>query len=438
MEACKFTVIVPVHNSEKYLYECLKSLSMQTYSDFEALIIDDYSKDRTISIVKSFSEKDARFILMEDSNGSYGHKINLGFENAKGDYVCILESDDLYELDTLESFAAIIDVFHPDYVDGNYTEIKSVKQETDKKKVVKFDSSDLYEHLSIGDENLLVLDCFCSAIWSGAYNKQFVLQNMIKLNESEGASYQDLSFKFIVACCARKSYHLRNCLYKYRVDNNMSSSVDNSKIFAIQGEFEFLYNQLKLRNLINNNDIMRSFFIRKYNGSYLWNVYRLGISGAKKFCCELRKELLRDYGQIATLGICDCISNDVYNLYGDIDMKELSGRKTSGGGEAEENLFYDFINCNDFVIFGCGKWGQRFFSELNEEQKTNILAFSDNDSTKWNGFLYKRLVLNPSDAYKNFPKASYIVAVKTDAEDILQQLIENGIEKKKIYLLKQF
>ena len=59
--------------------------------------------------------------IINDPNTSYGHKVNRGIEEAKGKYISVLESDDMYELDMLEKLYSVIEQYQVDFVNGNYT-----------------------------------------------------------------------------------------------------------------------------------------------------------------------------------------------------------------------------------------------------------------------------------------------------------------------------
>ena len=96
------TVIVTVHNAEKYLRECLDSVIGQTFSDIEILCMDGGSTDASPRILKEYAAKDNRVCIINDPNTSYGHKVNEGIRQAKGKYVSVLESDDMYDPDMLQ------------------------------------------------------------------------------------------------------------------------------------------------------------------------------------------------------------------------------------------------------------------------------------------------------------------------------------------------
>ena len=208
----KFTIIIPTHNSEEYLKECLDSIHNQTYGDYEVLCIDD-SQDSTVQIYKEYAKRDLRFKLIQDGNGSYGHKINVGIENAQGEYICILESDDYYSEDALEAFAKVINEYDPDFVDGDFERFCSIDKKKISFRMHKYDYPSMYNNLQLGDANFRALWYRTSAIWSGAYKKNFLKEQNIKLNESPGASYQDTSFNFLTHIFAFSTYHIDKVQY---------------------------------------------------------------------------------------------------------------------------------------------------------------------------------------------------------------------------------
>lgn len=97
------SIIVPVYNGEKYLSECLESIRVQTFSDFEVLIIDDGSDDNSASIAEEFSKKDDRFKLTKIYRGGVANARNRGLELSKGEYIGFIDCDDTVEPEYLET-----------------------------------------------------------------------------------------------------------------------------------------------------------------------------------------------------------------------------------------------------------------------------------------------------------------------------------------------
>lgn len=118
MQNIKITVLVAIYNAEKYLHQCLESLRQQTLKECEFLCVDDCSTDSSVSIVKSFVETDSRFKLMHTPvNSGQAVARNLGLACATGEYVTMLDADDWFAADTLESaYKVALDNDFPDTV----------------------------------------------------------------------------------------------------------------------------------------------------------------------------------------------------------------------------------------------------------------------------------------------------------------------------------
>lgn len=97
----KISIIIPVYNVEKYIEKCLKSIQSQSYSNFEALIIDDGSPDQSITLAKALVKDDPRFIFLEKENGGQSSARNMGLDNTSGEYIAFIDPDDYVEANYL-------------------------------------------------------------------------------------------------------------------------------------------------------------------------------------------------------------------------------------------------------------------------------------------------------------------------------------------------
>lgn len=100
----KISIIIPVFNHEKFIYQCLESIKKQTFKDWEAIIINDGSTDKSKLIIENFIKNDNRFILINQKNeGIYNlHKTyNKALKISRGDFIAILEGDDFWPIDKL-------------------------------------------------------------------------------------------------------------------------------------------------------------------------------------------------------------------------------------------------------------------------------------------------------------------------------------------------
>lgn len=100
------SIITPTYNSEKYLEACIQSIFNQSYKDYEHIIVDGASSDRTIEIIKNYEHQYNLRYISEKDQGMYD-AITKGFNMAKGDILCWLNSDDMYMPWTLELIARI-------------------------------------------------------------------------------------------------------------------------------------------------------------------------------------------------------------------------------------------------------------------------------------------------------------------------------------------
>lgn len=96
------SIVVPVYNAEQHLDECINTIIHQTLKNIEILLIDDGSEDGSLSICRAYAEQDKRVRVIHQENcGAYAAR-NLGIQQAQGDYILFLDSDDFFELDLCE------------------------------------------------------------------------------------------------------------------------------------------------------------------------------------------------------------------------------------------------------------------------------------------------------------------------------------------------
>lgn len=127
-----FTIVIPTYNHGHFIRKCLESVLNQTYTHWEIIVVNNYSEDNTVEVVKSFS--DSRIRLVNFSNeGIIAASRNRGIELANGDWICFLDSDDLFCPNKLEELLGSVmtsDVIYHDldmYSDSRLIWKKKVK-----------------------------------------------------------------------------------------------------------------------------------------------------------------------------------------------------------------------------------------------------------------------------------------------------------------------
>lgn len=231
------SVIIPVYNVEMYVEKCMRSLLSQTYKNFEALIVDDGSPDDSIKIAKEIVGEDSRFIFFEQNNGGQGAARNLALDNAKGEFIAFLDSDDYYEHEMLAvavkklSEDSSVDVlsFGINYVDEQG---RILRTRSERSAIV-----------TTRHDILLLEKTTTYYFWDKVYRRRGIMQ--FRFSESI-RTYEDvdLIYQVLYGCKVKK---IPNRLYNYvqREGSTVRSLpdsffedkrkiVDNSKIFLIE------------------------------------------------------------------------------------------------------------------------------------------------------------------------------------------------------------
>ncbi|MGD1844567.1 MAG: glycosyltransferase family 2 protein [Salibacteraceae bacterium] len=103
------SIIIPAYNASNFLRETLDSVLQQKYSHWEAIVVNDGSKDDTLQIARKFAAEDARFQVIDQANAGVSVARNNGFQQSKGEYLAFLDADDLWHPDFLQARVEVLD-----------------------------------------------------------------------------------------------------------------------------------------------------------------------------------------------------------------------------------------------------------------------------------------------------------------------------------------
>ena len=220
----KVSVIIPVHNAEAYLRECLDSVVNQTLKEIEVICIDDGSTDSSLSILKEYAQKDSRISVLQQENLHAGVARNAGIAVAQGEYIHFLDSDDWVDADTYEKLIALT-TRH----DVELLKFCSFSYDDQKKKVVSsyftdmraLQDNDFEKSYSLNHDFKLLIR-ISDAPWSGIYSRQFLLKHNVRFDNLLCAN--DTSFFYRCLLHARKVYITKEKFVYYRI-NNISSLI---------------------------------------------------------------------------------------------------------------------------------------------------------------------------------------------------------------------
>ena len=277
MSTPKVSVIVPCYNASRYLRECLDSVVAQTLQDIQIICVDDGSTDDTLLILEEYAKKDQRIQIISKANTGYGDSMNCGFDAVEGEYMGIVESDDFVEPDMFEQLYAAaaknnLDVCKAGFFQySSAPEIKNVPVLA----AVRLAKKNVFCPMTDFKTPQRQAEFFTAtaAIWAGIYRRDFIRANDIRFNPTPGASYQDVGFCFKVWATAQRVLFLNRCFLHYRVDNELSSVHNSTKVYCICDEFE------EIEHFLNTvptrkKQLLPVMMYAKYS-SYNWNYERL-------------------------------------------------------------------------------------------------------------------------------------------------------------------
>lgn len=206
------SIIIPVYNVEKYISQCLNSILYQSYLDFEVIIIDDGSKDKSGYICDSYAKKDSRITVVHQKNKGVSSARNLGIKLAKGKWITFVDSDDWIDKDFLESFnlsdecdLSVIGLRALRYPEMKLIEVRDFYEE----KIILSKDFD-----KISKNNLLLYGTICCK----AYNREILIKNNIRFKESISYHEDHVFFFQYLHHINKVSLH-KNVCYNYRITN---------------------------------------------------------------------------------------------------------------------------------------------------------------------------------------------------------------------------
>lgn len=118
------SIIVPVYNVEEYLDRCVESLVNQTYTNLEIILVDDGSPDNSGKLCDEWALKDKRVKVIHKENGGVSSARNIGIDNANGEYIGFVDSDDYVDINFLSTINALINKEKKDVYVFNYFKVK--------------------------------------------------------------------------------------------------------------------------------------------------------------------------------------------------------------------------------------------------------------------------------------------------------------------------
>lgn len=222
------SIITPCYNGSKYVAETIESVLAQTYQNWEMLIVDDGSKDNSAEIIRSYENKDKRIRLIQQPNGGSANARNHGIREAQGQFIALLDADDLWKPDFLSEQIAFMKEKNTLCVYSSYDRIDENSKECLSplicKKVITY--KDMLVRNYIG--------CLTGIYDCSKYGKIFLHEELKSIRD-------DYAYWIDVVKASGTAYGNQKSLARYRV---LQNSTTGKKKKLIKAHYKFYRNYL--------------------------------------------------------------------------------------------------------------------------------------------------------------------------------------------------
>ncbi len=250
MQTGLVSIITPCYNGAKYVAQTIECVLAQTYENWEMIVIDDGSKDNSAEIVRSYAERDARISLLQQENAGSAAARNNGIRNANGQYIALLDADDLWEPQFLEEQIAFMKEKNAVCVHCSYRCIDEEGKEILAPAYCAEETT--YKDMVVYNR----IGCLSGLYDTQKYGKIYLREELKSLRD-------DYAYWLDIVKLEGKAYGNQKILASYRV---FANSTTGNKKKLIKKQYRFYRDYLKL-----------GFFRSCYN------VFRWGMMGLKKY-----------------------------------------------------------------------------------------------------------------------------------------------------------
>lgn len=300
MKSTKFSIIICVYNKENYIEKCVNSCLKQTYDNFEIIIVDDGSTDKSLKLIKKLYSNNKKIKIICKKNTGVADSRNIGITKATGDYITFLDADDWLnceflrfinnsilsnsEVDIVETNLKLVDDTGLILKDSMYDDMVNSIIDNKNKKIELINSTISINYYGKKFYNNRYGNCRC--IGGKVYRKSLITHNNINFS-SNLKIFEDGIFNLYCYNSSKKIILLNSKLYNYRQNN--TSITHSNKIDTIEQVKNIIFELEKfVENRKYNNRkpiIYSSADLISYSMTRIVQKYKLRfiISGLKQY-----------------------------------------------------------------------------------------------------------------------------------------------------------
>ncbi|MCG0572848.1 glycosyltransferase [Loigolactobacillus coryniformis] len=257
----KVSIVVPVYKTERFLDRCMISLVNQTFRNIEIILIDDGSPDGSPTLCDKWAVRDERITVVHKKNGGLSSSRNCGIDNAIGEYLCFVDSDDFIEKNLVERTYSLakktnadVVIFSNYNIDSNgdraRNHIKSLQSVYKGKKEIHhlFNESIGAMPQNSGDAEVPF------SPWGRLYKKELFTKNNVYFKNERYLIYEDLMLLLDIFPFINKALVIDEPLYNYCENEDSLTHSDDPKRFSrIKKQYLFLKRNYPYRETIFND-----------------------------------------------------------------------------------------------------------------------------------------------------------------------------------------
>lgn len=202
-----FSIIVPAYNVEQYISKCINSVLQQDFQDFELILVDDGSTDKTSKICDKYAKENPQITVIHQANSGLSGARNTGIERASGEYLILLDGDDYLMLGALR---AIKNGIEPGLDLLRY----QAEEVFGSGKVIKYQEAGFGAIPGVGAFTELAQYHYTENAWLYAYRREFFIEN--KFEYAEGCIAEDFGLTPLIIAKARSVKAISEICYAYR------------------------------------------------------------------------------------------------------------------------------------------------------------------------------------------------------------------------------